>query len=263
MLFIARPVVVLSFDSKRKKSTALILSPDTVIRGGFGYGEFPLRSLLTLDGIDKREGNLLRVSVSRALGLPVTHVIDREGVTIEQPVSVNSLRQLVAIRSKPFSFEWGEWLWFVRTMTAVPVDGLSIIDLTSATVPENLPDGSQQFVLDEARTDALIGSELFDADLRTESVSVALYNTTDAPSIGRVIGRQLTHVGIRLVLVGNKPTLVDRCRIVGSNTSLRTYTASYLRFTYGCETVTDDNSGKDVGADIVFELGHEEATQYK
>lgn len=263
VLFIARPVVVLSIDSDRKKATAIILSPDTVIRGGFGYGNFSLLSFQSLDAIDKRDGRLLRASVSRAIGLPVTRVINRNDITIKQPLSIESIRQLITIREKPASFDWVDWVQFMRVMATLPIDGLSIIDLTQATVSENLPDGSQQSVLDETRVDALLGSELFDVDLRTESLSVAIYNTTDSPSIARIIGRQLSHIGIRLVHVGNKQASIDRCRIVGKAMSLQSQTASYLRNVYDCVIISDDHAGDDVGADLVIELGKNEAMQYK
>lgn len=256
------PVIVVSLDPKRERATATSISRDVVLRGTMGYGKFPLGSLIALDTMDKRSGALVRGSVSRALGLPVDYVFDRGGMTITDPLTARSLRALFSIVTKPASLGWVEWLRLIRAISSLSADGLQLIDLSSASAPALLPDGSTVVELDETRVDAVLGSAFFDTEIREESLSVAVYNTTNTAEVGRITARQLTHIGVRLVLVGNKTPAVSRCRILGRKEVLVTHTARFLGNAYGCETVINAAAGSDVGADMIFELGEEEARIY-
>ena len=147
-------------------------------------------------------------------------------------------------------------------MSSLPVDGLRVLEVSTIITPTVLPDGSQQKELDETRIDAYMGSEFFDTDIREESLSVAIYNTTNTAAVGKVFARQLTHIGVRLVMVGNKVPAIASCRIVARKEKLTTYTAKFLQRSYGCTMIIDEQAGSDIGADLIFELGEQEASYY-
>ncbi|HLD25104.1 MAG TPA: hypothetical protein VJB96_04280 [Patescibacteria group bacterium] len=257
------PVYVLSIDAKRHRVTGLSLSSDTVIRGAHGVGKYSLGSLVSLDAIDKRDGRLVTSSVSLSLGIPVTDVIIDTGVGDRGEMTVTSLRRIFSVRRKPKTTGWIAWLRLVRVMWALPVDALRVIDVSSAITTQVIPDGSMVPKVDESRIDSLLDNEFFDTDIRQESVSIAVYNTTQVPQVAQEVARQLARMGAKLVFVGNKEPGISRCRLLGDRSLLTSHAATFIRGTYGCSAYVDADRGKEIGADIIVELGEEEASRYK
>lgn len=257
------PVYVVSIDAKRGRVTGLELPRDTVIRGGLGYGKFSLGSIITLDAIDKKNSELIRTSVSLAVGVPVTDVITGARSLSEKKLSIALLRQIFSLPPQPSTMGWIDWLRLVRVVSRLGGDALRVIDLSSAITRATMPDGSQSFELDEMRVDVLLDNEFFDADIRQESTSVAVYNTTAVALVGSIIARELSNIGVKLIVVGNKSPSIPTCRILGTKDALKTKAALFIQLVYGCEKIVDENAGKDTGAAIVLELGVGEASHYK
>ena len=148
-------------------------------------------------------------------------------------------------------------------MWALPVDALRVIDVSSAITTQVIPDGSMVPKVDESRIDSLLDNEFFDTDIRQESVSIAVYNTTQVPQVAQEVARQLARMGAKLVFVGNKEPGISRCRLLGDRSLLTSHAATFIRGTYGCSAYVDADRGKEIGADIIVELGEEEASRYK
>lgn len=270
VVIVGEPVHIISFDAKNHRVTALDLPYDAVIAAALGYGKYSVRALLSLDKIDHRDGLLITSSISNALGLPITgHMI-----TPNLPVgSMDSdkLRRIfswgsvagVMTKSVHGSIPLFSWLRFVFMVSSLPADGLTFVDIAPAIIDAESADGSRLPTIDESRVDYFLDTAFFDAGIRSEGVSVAIYNTTGVPSVGQRASRQLGRVGMQLVYVGNAETDVGRCIIAGDKDALKTKSAQFIKAYYGCGESDDVTQGKETGADLVVLLGTDFANRFK
>jgi len=269
IVVIGDPLHVISFDAKNRRVTALDLPHDTVITAALGYGKYSVRALLSLDEIDHRDGLLVTSSVSNALGLPIAgHMKTPEAqgtMDIQQLRRIFSWRSVPAVMTKRVhgSVSLVTWLRFVRTVSSLPADGLKVVSLAPAIIDTASPDGSRTPAIDESRVDYFLDTVFFDAGIRSEGISVAIYNTTGVPSVGQRASRQLGRVGMQLVFVGNDETEVSRCVIAGSKDAQKTKSAQFIKAYYGCSESDDVSRGKETGADLVVLLGTDFANRYK
>lgn len=269
IIVVGDPVHVVSFDAKNRRVTALDLPYDTVIAAALGYGKYSIRALLSLDEIDHRDGLLITSSVSNALGLPIAgHMITpgAEGaMDIQQLRRIFSWGSIPAVMTKNVhgSVSLLSWMRFVGMVAALPADGLQMINIAPAIIDTLSPDGSKASAIDESRVDYFLDTAFFDAGIRSEGISVAIYNTTGIPSVGQRASRQLGRVGMLLVFVGNAETEVSRCIVAGSRNAHKTKSAQFIKAYYGCSESDEVSQGKETGADLVVLLGTDFANRYK
>lgn len=264
------PVHVISFDTRAKKITAMDIASDTVIPGALGYGKYPVRAIISLDEIDRRNGVLITSSISNAIGLPVTGYV-KMGKNADTPLTADNISGLFALPSirqyiggaMKGSVSLLTWMRFVSLVHSIPADGIKIIDSKGMTNNLPSPDGGTYPELDENRVDYIVDTAFFDGGIRTEALSVAIYNTTAIPSIGTRASRQLAKVGMQMVFVGNREEGVPHCVVAASEENLRSKTAQFIRKTYGCTDKVSQEEGKEIGADIVLLLGNSFAERFK
>ncbi len=259
VVVVADPVHVVSFDAKNRKITTVDIPLDTVIPAALGYGKYTMRALISLDDIDHHDGALIVGSVSNALGLPISGHMKSDG-SVDGPMTIDMLRKIFSYGSVPKVFmnrsvSWSMWVRLVGSVGSMSADAWRPIQISQAIVDMASPDGSMVPTLDESRLDYIIDTSFFDTGIRSEGTSVAVYNTTDVPSVGLRASRQLSRVGMQLIYVGNSETEVKRCVVVGSDILQKTKTAQFIRAYYGCETKQDDEMAKETGADLVVLLG--------
>lgn len=264
------PVHVISFDTRAKKVTAMDIVSDAVIPGALGYGKYPVRAIISLDGIDRWNGNLITSSISNAIGLPITGYVTM-GKNADTPLTADNVSELFSLGSIRRYIE-GEikgsvslltWMRFVSLMHSIPADGIKIIDAKGMTNNLPSPDGGTYPELDENRVDYIVDTAFFDGGIRTEALSVAIYNTTAIPSIGTRASRQLAKVGMQMVFVGNREEGIPHCVVAASEDTLQSKTAQFIRKTYGCTCKVSQEEGKEIGADIVVLLGQSFAERFK
>lgn len=270
VIVVADPVHVISFDAKNRKITTVDIPLDTVIPAALGYGKYTVRALVSLDDIDHHNGSLISGSISNALGVPISGYLRPESLT-DGPMTLELLRHIFSYGSIPSAFvnrshrsiSWLSWVRFVGSVGSMSADTWRSIQLSQAIVDTVTPDGNTVPTLDESRVDYIIDTSFFDTGIRAEGTSVAVYNTTDVPSIGLRASRQLSRVGMQLIYVGNSDTEVKQCVVVGSEAIQKTKTAQFIHEYYGCEAKNDENLGKETGADLVVLLGTDFAARYK
>lgn len=263
LVITGEPVFVVSFDAKRRRVMGVELPPDILLRGGYGYGTYALQSLVALDAIDKKGGSLLQGSISSALGLPVSGVVFDDEATHGRSLSVATLRRIFSLRPKHSTLGAIRWMRLVRIVSTLEEDALGVVSIAQAFETVTQADGSESFRLDERRIDALLGNDFFDVDIREESFSLAVYNTTDVPSVGEGFARELSRIGVKLVFVGNGTPLLPTCRLSGGKNVERAHTTMFIRRIYGCDWRTDEAKTQETGADIVLEIGEKEATRFQ
>lgn len=265
------PTHVFSLNAARTKVILMDIPEDTVVTAVKGYGKYSVRSLITLDSLDKHHGELVAASLSDALGLPISWYV-APGSVADGDGSVEMVRRIfswgsigrILIRRTEVSVPVSAWISLVWSLRFLPADAVEILDVHSAIVSIESPDGESIPTLDESKLDFVLQNSLFDTGLRAENLSVALYNTTQIPSVGQRASRQLSRMGIQMVFVGNAETAKDFCVITGSDAALRTKTAQFIRAYFTCKPEAEPRTiGKETGADLVVELGTDYASQYK
>jgi hypothetical protein len=270
LVIVDDPVHVVSFDIKRGRVTAADIPLDTVISAAFGYGKYSMRAIISLDAIDRKHGELIMGSVSNALGLPVRGIVVGSGGGGES-ANISSLRRVFGLGSmlSPLidrsrtSVSFATWLHLVRTVATLSADAVRVVDLSPAMVPTTSPDGSMVPILDASRVDYILSDTFFDADLRAENISVAVYNTTSVPAIGSRASRILSRVGMQLVFIGNSEPELERCRITGSEAAQISKTARFLQTYFGCERQKEGSTPEGTVADLTVLLGNDFADRYR
>ncbi len=260
-VLVSDKVYVVSWDSERKHVVLVGLLGSVAIEGARGYGRYPLFSLLKLDTIDRHGGRLFVESLSDALGLPLVGMMQ-----ISQPSessnSIEFLREVFSWQSlfevgKRRSISWGTWASWVLATASLKADQVETISTTHALADQVQPDGSIVSIFDSQRFDYLYGNLFTDARIRTEGITVSVYNTTEVPTIGQRAARILSQLGISVVTVGNDETKLSRCILTGTQESLRSQTAEFIRSYFHCDVKKiDETQGT---SDLSLQLGSDYA----
>ncbi len=266
------PAHILSLNASKTGIILIDVPEETVISAVKGYGAYSVRSLTTLDGIDKHYGSLISGSISNAFGIPVSWYVAPSDISsgagsvemIRRVFSWGSILRRLSGKLET-SIPMSTWVHFVWALRFIPADAVKVIDIRPAIVPLTSPDGGIVMTLDESKLDFLLQSELYDTGLRAENLTVAVYNTTDVASVGLRASRQLSRLGVQLVFVGNAEQHPrTSCVLSGSDTALKSKTAKFIRSYFRCkESAERSQTGKETGADLVVELGSDYAGQYK
>ncbi len=271
IIIAGNPAHILSINAAKTNVTLIDIPEDTVISAVKGYGNYSVRSLIALDGIDKHHGALVSTSLSDALGIPISGYVPPSDITdgsgsVEMVRRMFSWGSIAAVLSRKLStsIPVSTWVSLVWVLRFIPADAVEILDVRPAIISQASPDGSFVPTLDESRLDFVFQNRLFDIGLRAENLTVALYNTTQIPTVGQRASRQLSRIGIQLVFVGNSDTERAACAITGSDKAVRSKTAQFINAFFKCNTAVErGNIGTETGADLVVELGTDYALQYK
>lgn len=159
-------------------------------------------------------------------------------------------------------FTWAALVWAIQSL---PSDAFTYVGSRDTVSEITSPDGSRQKLLDENKIDYVLNQSFFDSGLRSEGLTVALYNTTTIPTVGLRTSRLLTRLGMQLVFVGNSDGNRKACRIIGSKTAMQSKTAAFIRDYFLCEPgdLRSSDVGSGTGADLVVELGTDVASKYR
>lgn len=261
-ILVGEIVHIVSWDAKREQVVIADLPGTAVIEGTRGYGRYPLFSLLKLDGIDRHGGKVFIESLSDALGLPLVGISElspdapKDGSVelLRQAFSWKSLFELRKHHAIPWS-TWASWVWAARTLKA---DQVEAINATQVLVDQLQPDGSTVAIFDAQRFDYLYGNLFTDTRIRTEGVTVSVYNTTGVPTIGQKAARILAQLGVSVVTVGNDETAIAGCMLEGTKDSLRSQTALFIRSYFLCQTKQSDETQGT--SDLSLRLGTDYAS---
>ncbi len=264
IVLVGNPTVLWSWNKRDKSFVLIALPSDTVIDAVHGYGAYSLDALWKLGEIDKRERNLLRQSMQEYIGIPISWYLGMKDQ--KTPVAADDAKDITRMY-----FSW-QRLWsyvsgalhtnvpisvyfsFIQSFLLSTPDKISLYDMTelNGIQEEKLVDGSSIQKLNLGRFDEIIGHAFDDEKLRNEQVSVAIYNTTDLPSVGQRIARLLSHMGIFVITVGNDTPEISDCTLTASKNVLRTKTAGLIRRLYHCKEHVDEAT---VRADLILRMG--------
>lgn len=270
-VLVSDPMIVASWSAADRTLTLVLLPSDIAAEGTHGYGTYSLAAFWRLGEIDKKDGTVLSESMSEALGIPVDGYIGPKTGEFTHsdvglgPVKVTfSLKNVIALMAGAYrtNIPLGKFIelaWLLNFSRPARVKMYDFTHNMSAVAQDLvLPDGSTERILDPQRMDAQLKTVFEDESVRRESVTVAVYNTTDMPSLGNRVGRLLTNVGVSVVTVGNDTPQVDTCTMTGADQVLKSKSAQVIIAVLGCKRVVGDVSR----ADMVIRIGKTYAKRF-
>ena len=267
-ILVSDPMIVASWSLADRTLTLIALPSDIAAEGTHGYGTYSLAAFWRLGEIDKKDGTVLAESMSEALGIPVNgYVGPKTGEFTYENDARTTIKQIFSFRNSiP-----GRYRTNISLKTFIALawrlnfsrpDRVNTYDFTknpSAVAQDSvLPDGSTLRLLDPQRVDSQLKAIFEDESVRRESVTAAVYNTTDMSSLGNRAGRLLTNVGISVVTVGNDTPEVDVCTLTGKDTALKSKSAEVIVAILGCKPVAGDTSR----ADLIVRIGKTYAKRF-
>lgn len=264
LVLVGNPTVLWSWNKRDNSFVLIALPSDTVIDAVHGYGAYSLDALWKLGEIDKKEQNLLRLSMQEYLGIPVQWYLGRKNDALD----ANPRDPKEIVRSLLSVSNFGSYMMrqlhtnvpltiygsFIKSFLLSTPDKITTYDLKNQSVmqDETIADGTSVKRLNVNRFDEIIGHTLDNDDMRNERVSVAVYNTSDAPSVGQRVARLLGHMGIFVITVGNDSPEITDCTVTASKDVLRTKTAGFIRRLYDCKEHVEEAT---VRADLILRMG--------
>lgn len=268
-VIVGHPTHVVSWDADKRSVTIMDIPTDVVIKATSGYGRYAVGSLFTLDHLDHKNGGLFTQSMSDAFGIPIRWYIV-PGRSADVTGSITMLRNIFSwssiwpqlLHQTDGSMPLATWLSYVGATQSLSADAVHTVNVSNAFVRLDRPDGTTAQEVDENRLDYVMGTSFLDSGLRSESRSVAIYNTTDIPTAGQRAARVMGRLGLQLVFVGNAAPEKDECQILGTSTALASKTAYFIRDYFQCVNKATANSDNAAAADIVVLLGRTYASQF-
>lgn len=257
---------IVSWDAPKTRAVVLEVPTSTVIEATHGYGAYAIGSLHALDAIDGKRGHVFVDSVSDAFGIPVSGVVSIPGSGYPAG-SIEFLRRVFSWKSVLSAHQHGSigvshWIPFVWATMRLKTDDVEVKSIKGTLVSQTRPDGSVIDVLDPQRFDYLFDRVFVDSGIRQEEVSVAVYNTTEIPTVGTRAARMLTTYGASVVTVGNDTnTPLQECQVRGTKAHVASRTARFIQQYFHCQTAVVESETQG-GAELVLLLGTSYADQF-
>lgn len=218
------------------KSVSLIKVPEEAyIEVPFGFGSWPVRSVYDLGQAEETPfgGLLLKQALSSIFGIPVNSYVvfrdDNQHLSGEQlvekmrqgPLGFNILRQSQTDLSLMEMIKLGQGISGVR------FDKVKTIDLTKsgAINKTKLADNSPALTITPSNLDQYLQGIFVDDDLKSEGLSVAVYNSTNHSGLGEKAARTIANMGGRVVVVSNSSAGLKQSLILGKESDTRRFLA--------------------------------------
>ena len=166
----------------QKKLIILIIPDNTMVKVGFGFGEYRLNKIYELGKLANQADKVLTRTVQELLGI---------GIKGWQVGGKSNLSWWDKIR--------------LRWLEALTVNQTETIELknNAAWQSEHLSDGSLVYRVNQVWLDELVHREIFDQEVSQEGLTVAVLNASGVDGVANNISRLISNLGIELRLVGN------------------------------------------------------------
>lgn len=193
----AEEIRVMIIIPNQKKLITLIIPNNTIVKVGFGFGDYRLNKVYELGKLENQAGKVLTRTVQEFLGV---------GIKGWQVDTKSNLSWWDRIRLK--------WL---ETLAVNQRDTVELKN-HAAWQPENLSDGSLIYRVNQVWLDELVHQEIFDQEVSQEGLTVAVLNASGVDGVAGNISRLASNLGIEVRLVSNL-TVQDQSEIVISQKS--------------------------------------------
>jgi len=217
------------------KLVTLIIPNNTIVKVGFGFGEYRLNKVYELGKLENQAGKVLIRTVQEFLGV---------GIKGWQVGTKSNLSWWDKFRLK--------WL---ETLTVNQTKAIELKDQASWQ-PEHLSDGSLIYRVNQAWLDELIHQETFDQEVSQEGLTVAVLNASGVDGVANDISRLISNLGIEVRLVSNLAAQ-DQSEVVISQKSQKdTRTLKKIIGSLGINTVRVSDT-LEQRSDIVVIVGRD------
>lgn len=213
-------IIVKLIILNQKKLIKFIIPDNTMVKVGFGFGEYRLNKVYELGKLEKQPGKVLTRTTQELLGIGI------------KGWQVNNKSNL----------SWWDKLrltWF----TTFNVDQTVTVNLGNnpAWQSESLNDGTLIYRVNQLWLDRLVHKEVFDQDISKEQLSVAILNASGVDGVADSVSRLISNFGAEVRLVTNLAGQ-DKSEIVISNKNQKeTKTVKQIINSLGINSVRVDD----------------------
>jgi len=200
----------------QKKLVTLIIPNNTIVKVGFGFGEYRINKVYELGKLANQAGKVLTRTIQEFLGV---------GIKGWQVGTKSNLSWWDNFRLK--------WL------ETFAVNQTKVVELKDkpSWQAEQLSDGSLIYRVNQAWLDELVHQEIFDQEVSQEGLTVAVLNASGVDGVANDISRLISNLGIEVRLVSNLAAQ-ERSEVVISQKSQKdTKTLKKIIDSLGIDTV--------------------------
>lgn len=272
IVLVGSPMTVFSWNEQERSLILLSLPEGMSAEGTHGYGQYSFESFWKLGEIDKKDGTVLSESVSEALGVPVGWYIGpKTGIFPDKDDALTLAKDVFSFKGVlsyvsgtyrtniPFA-TFVSYVWLLQVTKPAHIDTYDFTNVPTLIADDvTIADGSHALVVNPVLVDARLAHVFEDERVRRETVSTAVYNTTDIPSLGTRVARLLGNLGVSVVSVGNDTPEVDACTVSGTKASLTSVSASVIQSFLGCTARETPESER---ADLTVRIGKSYAKRF-
>jgi len=213
----------------------LVIPGNTMVKSGFGYGEYQLRNVYELGGLEGQGGRVLSRAVENLMAIEVTGW---------QAGEITNLSWWDRLR-----------LWWCQSFK---LKKKTMVELSqeSAFKAETLGDGVEVFRVTQVLVDELVNRLVFEEKLVKEGLSVAVLNASQVEGIAKNMGRIIANLGGEVRLISNLESQPESRLLVAKKEWRGSYTAKRLQGILGVEEISLGEID-EYRADIVVVVGED------
>jgi hypothetical protein len=219
----------------QKKLVTLIIPNNTIVKVGFGFGEYRINKVYELGKLANQAGKVLTRTIQEFLGV---------GIKGWQVGTKSNLSWWDRIRLK--------WL------ETFAVNQTKVVELKGkpAWQAEKLSDGSLIYRVNQAWLDELVHQEIFDQEVSREGLTVAVLNASGVDGVANDISRLISNLGIEVRLVSNLATQDQSEVVISQKSQKETRTLKKIIDSLGIETIRVSDT-LEQRSDVVVIIGRD------
>lgn len=202
-----------SLDNDEAKITVIKLSDEILLDVPRNFGSWKLGSVYKLGQENRPQigEDLIKMSVSKLLGLPVDGIIE---LSSDKPLDIgeevggwksNLLTGFNFLTHIRTDLSLRESMDFVTRASKIRSDKITSLDLFRSTITQSrlLPDSTRVLGVDGVKMDTFIKQNLADPAISNEDLTIAVYNGTDHSGLTSEAVRLVNNLGARVTIVTN------------------------------------------------------------
>lgn len=245
LVFRTKPLSLASYNPKEKRITIIVIPDETLIDVPFGFGRWQLRSVYDLaEGSSFSGERLIKQSISSFLGIPVDGISSDNLVDLLRRNLFSGVTLLPKLQTDLTLLELAR---LKIGLLGVRFDKIKQIDLSPLNVLEieKLADGTEIFIADPVRLDSIL-SDFAEPNVRSEHLSVAVFNATEKPLLAQRAKRIIENLGGVVIATQNAPGSLDKSYVDGEKSK----TLDRLRQIFDLDCLKDPKCDKIPASDL-------------
>lgn len=241
----ARDPVLYSYSPQSRELLVFRIPGSTQMEVAGGYGTFPAGNLLELGRGKGKEGDLLRLSIQRSLGIPVDAWLGEGGEKFFSPRPLSKIAAFKEVLSGsllPTNLTFFDKAALILNVSGVGTADRRSLDLevTKVLKREKFSDGVEGFVV-VPEQGKLLFEALRDELIVREGKTLVVVNTTTERGLASRVANIGGVLGMRVVGIQTEGEEGDApCIVKGKREHLRSVSAHRLSQIFQCKTEEGD-----------------------